>query len=200
MRTLLPAALFLLAAAGIAAISTKPPWEWTIDERLADRFDPAKIQERELAYRSKFPQSRGGHGKVVYVIDGARNPELFLPSELFDVLLRKAFAADEAKRAAARTSIRPALAPLAQDEKAFWDKLEAITAKYVTMKFGFAGSDPDARCRARYDALEAAREAYGRYEFDRFLYTVFAPAMSSSEATSDPDPAARRRREENGCR
>jgi len=43
-----------------AAMETtgKAPWEWTIDERLAERFDPAKIHERESAYVTVHPQLR----------------------------------------------------------------------------------------------------------------------------------------------
>src|SRR5437763_9934507 len=33
----------------------KPPWEWTLDERLADRFDAVKIRERRLAYAAAYP-------------------------------------------------------------------------------------------------------------------------------------------------
>jgi hypothetical protein len=187
---------------------------------LADRFDPAKIREREIAYEARFPQTSGsprrargegagtsGKQPVVYMIDGSRNPELFLPYELFDGLLAGLNPNEEARHKQ-RAYLQESIRRLAYDDEAFWALLESISAKYLPLRFGQkktlssveANAIAATKCQERYDALEAARALFGRKKFDIVLYTVMAPVSQYSEATLDDDPGAMHRRAETGCR
>jgi hypothetical protein len=81
----------------------KPAWEWTVDERLAQRFAPKAMEARaaehaaeERAFLRRFPEAANdfpetkGTGSPQHdtdSIDGDKTPELFLPFELFDHLL-----------------------------------------------------------------------------------------------------------------
>ncbi len=58
----------------------------------------------------------------------------------------------------------------------------------------------DARCTARFEAMEAARKLFGRDEFNKLLYVVVAPTLRQSTATLDRDHLAALQREELGCR
>jgi hypothetical protein len=203
-----------------AAQKSKAAWEWTVEERLADRFDPAKIREREIAYEARFPQTSGsprrareesagtsGKQPVVYMIDGSRNPELFLPYELFDGLLAGLNPNEEARHKQ-RAYLQESIRRLGYDDEAFWALLESISAKYLPLRFGqkktLSSVEVNAiaatKCQERYDALEAARALFGRKKFDIVLYTVMAPVSQYSEATLDDDPGAMHRRAETGCR
>lgn len=201
-------------------VAQKAPWEWTVEERLADRFDPAKIREREIAYEARFPQTAGstrrtreqsagssGRQPVVYMIDGSRNPELYFRYELFDGLLT-ALVPDETQRLRQRAYLRESIRRLGYDDEAFWASLESVSAKYLPLRFGRnnalsseeVNAIAETKCRERYDALEAAQALFGRKQFDLVLYTVMAPVKQYSEATMDDNPSARHRRAERGCR
>lgn len=83
----------------------KPAWRWSVDERLARRFDPelmkARAEERAAerkAFEKKFPapaQNFSGaeapNEQTVDTVRGEKNPELFLTIELFDHLLVMGF-------------------------------------------------------------------------------------------------------------
>ena len=203
-----------------AGNTQKPPWEWTIEERLAARFDPVKIREREIAYEARFPQTAGssrrareesigtaGKQPLVYIIDGSRNPELFLPYELFDGLLT-GLDPDETGRLRQQLYLRAWIRRLGYDDEAFWASLESVSAKYLPLRFGKnisssseeVNASAEARCRERYDALEAARALFGRKQFDIVLYTVMAPVSQYSEGSLNDGPSVKHRRAEMGCR
>src|SRR5436190_2230470 len=69
----------------------KEIWDWTLDERLAKRFDPADVRARnrvevEAHGEAARASAMSGSGREMrsvpvmeYNIDGRRNPELFLP-------------------------------------------------------------------------------------------------------------------------
>lgn len=200
--------------------AAKPPWDWTIDERLSDRFNPEKIHERELAYRARYPQAAGSSDRAitessgtserqpfVHGIDGSRNPELFFPYELFDGLVT-GLSPNESMRVKQRAYLRKSIRARGYDDEVFWDALESVSAKYLPLRFGKTYPAPPAeieaaavaKCRERYDALEAARVLFGRRRFDVLLYTVMAPVSQFSEATFDADPSAKHRRADKGCR
>jgi hypothetical protein len=203
-----------------ARTAQKSPWEWTTEERLKDRFDPAKIRERQLAYEARFPRAaaapRGareesvgtsGRQPVVYMIDGSRNPELFLRYELFDGLLT-GLDPNETGRLRQRAYLQESIRQLGYDDAAFWTSLESIAAKYLPLRFGSTSHLPptelnaalEARCRERYDALAAARALFGSRQFDLVLYAVMAPVTQYSEATLDEHRSDEHRRAEAGCR
>jgi len=159
----------------------QPAWSLTTEERLAIRLDAAKMRQREIA-RSESQRSVTAEPVVpryeTYVIDGCRDPELFLPTELFDALLLR----------------------LDQSDGAFASKrdaLERISARYREAKR--AKADPDELCRLRALALAMARAEFGAAAFDRFLYEAVAPSLSMSFRRSE-DAAERLRDQEQGCR
>lgn len=190
-------------------------WEWKLEERLAERFDPVKIRERQGAYREKHReqlQASGvpaaperdypGQRVVRYTIDGARNPELFLPHELFDSLL-SAFTTDPEVRMKQRQFLMDAGLRAAGLDDTFWDEIESLASAYLLVRFASSGGVSPTRqekCRLRYDALQAAREAFGRDRFDKLLYSVVAPNFSRSAITVGVDPVAELRQAEEGCR
>ena len=203
------------------APQSKVPWDWTIEDRLAARFDPDKNRERQLAYEAKYPQAAGANAQNVaaegvemparqqhvHMIDGSRNPELFFAYELFDGLM-SGLTPDESQRVRQRAYFRPSIRALGYDDEAFWRSLESVSAKYLPLCFptthpirsAEVKAAAEARCRERYDALEAARALFGRRRFDVLLYTVVAPVSQYSSATFDANPAARYREAEKGCR
>jgi len=74
----------------------KPAWQWTLDERLAARLDPESMAARAAENRAKtaailkrqgvnyVPQEQAGPAPLQDQIDGSKNPELFLTTELVD--------------------------------------------------------------------------------------------------------------------
>jgi hypothetical protein len=222
-RRVLIGLIAAVIAANVAAQTTKSNaiWNWTVEERLAQRFDRARIQERSLAYKrtggevraQSMPADSDGVASAPqfeYVVDGQRNPELFLPHELYDLLLT-GLTPDESLRAKQRGFYQPLLKQLGYDDAAFWNALASVNGEYLLVRFGnrpsgFANkammqAAGNARCEARFKALEAARRLFGRAAFDRLLYTVIAPtAMVSKSATSDVHLEDDLRRAEKGCR
>jgi hypothetical protein len=211
----LSAVLFWTFALGAYAATpdkgrSKPAWEWSVEERLLERFDAANVLDRHFAHQ-KMLEQWGRRDSVViashnrsrsYVIDGSRNPELFLPHELFDSLMT-GLNPDPSMRSLQRGFYRDAIRLFGYDDEAFWTTLERISGPYLSYfynsKFG-ATPIPDAACKARYEAMEEARHFFGREQFERFLYTVMAPAKQQSTVTMEPDPAVSLRFEESGCR
>jgi hypothetical protein len=194
----------------------KRPWEWTVQERLKVRFDRDHIRARQLAYEADYPASRAPRHRaesqsagserapanlLSYTIDGRRNPELFLPYELFDSLL-SGFAADAELRRKQRGLLRHGIRSFGYDDAEFWSRLEALAA--ASIAFRQEGpprrlqlEDADERTCIRYKALQAARLEFAR--FDEFLYTVIAPHTSMGVATSEENAVALLRRAEEGA-
>jgi hypothetical protein len=96
--------VLLVGSAAKAEVSksgdiAKPAWEWTVDERLAQRFAPEAMEARaadhsseERAFLNRFPEAAadltetketGFPRQVNDSIEGNKTPELFLPFELF---------------------------------------------------------------------------------------------------------------------
>jgi hypothetical protein len=213
----------MLSAAAFAAESTradaKPTWRWTLEERLAARFNPVLAKERAALaqYETAEPDDREKtQASSLYTIDGSRNPELFLPSELFESLLN-GFENDAAFRKASRERLRDGMQTFGFEPDRFWIDLGRVTEKYRSLnarriaqieRMQTASAqerrelqrDMEAQgrdlCRARSNALAAARRSFGEETFDRFLYTVVAPGLCIS---SDPDTPEHVRFLEGGC-
>lgn len=70
----------------------KPAWQWTDEERLAARFAPGSAAERLAAMTApsarRYPESRGPEPRFRDVVDGRRDPQLFMPLEVFGHLVR----------------------------------------------------------------------------------------------------------------
>src|SRR5436190_20968667 len=124
------------ALAASAGTRDRQPWEWTLEERIRDRADPAKAAQRVAAARNAQPS--GGRLRALSagtnlqgdIIDGRRNPELFLPIELFRIFVSGAFTEDATGRAVYREGcVQDSTVRLPPN---FWPQLEEITSKYVT--------------------------------------------------------------------
>jgi hypothetical protein len=230
---LVSAILMMIAHAGAAQSllhEWKPAWQWTDEERLAGRFDPASIAERaspavlaEFGFHPPAPpkvvteSSKAAAGPITFVILGERNPELFMPFELFDFLIDTAFKDDAQDRASWRKMFTDrGEAPLPDH---FWSRLEGAARPYLDVQHELAtlnqqwmAAAPDGRgtlaprllavkgrlCGARAAALAAARREFGISTFDRILYERAAPGLH--QWSSDPLPAETLRSIEGGCR
>ncbi|HEX9944271.1 MAG TPA: hypothetical protein VGG03_19850 [Thermoanaerobaculia bacterium] len=212
--------------------SRKPAWKWTIDERLAARFNPEAIAARaaeqrdaEREARKKFRSGQSARAEegaqgtepepVTDMIDGRKTPELFLPGELFDLLLNHVFPPEKG-RADLQTSRsffeeRAAALGIGRD---LWDRLEDAAAPYLRLLHedrrhriaeanASKGEEDGIRiCRARAQALEAAEAEFGEETFLRLLYKAVAPHTRKASLLP-PDyqrHAEKLRFEEGGCR
>jgi len=203
-----------VAVAQSLKVEARQAWEWTLEERLNDRFDPAKIDEREAAANPGQVQAASvpkTHDDAIagiakgrqfeYRIDGRRNPELFLSFELFDGILT-GLSPDASLRAKQRQFLGKSIRSLGYQDEMFWSSLESVSGNYLAIKDRVCTDKAcsDARCASRHDALGAARQLFGEKEFNRILYTVVASTMRQSTATLDSGHRASLRREEMGCR
>lgn len=181
------------------AIPPLEPWEWPDEARVDALLDETAAAAR---VRSEQERQRGdrlvttatsspGHA-AVDVIDGRKNPHLFFPFELFQHLVKHAYAPDANVRLAYRDSKKTMLRRhgLPAD---MWDRLEGITSAYRAARFQAAD---DARrvekgdhisgatkpwtatrvCVERHAALIEAQTTFGP-SFRKFLYTAVAPEI-----------------------
>jgi hypothetical protein len=198
----------------------KPAWQFTDDERIALRTDTAlarqRVAERRQGRTATSIHAPSAEGQQMADSFDGTHRELFMPSEVFDDFVHMAF--EPASRDAFRHFSAAALrnAGLPTD---FWQRLDAIVAFHVAdvraerdlllsrSKASGPGRERVVKalelkrmdvCRSRADALAAARKAFGRERFDRFLYEYVAINMFQ---VSDRLPAADQlRRWEGGCR
>ena len=192
----------------MTAAAEEPAWrvpaDWDVEARLTMRFDAVRNADRRRVYATDHAAAlvQADATDIAnvreFIVDGSRNPELFLPHELFDGLMT-AFVDDEVQRFRQRDAYDPGIRALGLDEQQFWTELALVSSSYREIRL-VPASTADARCRARFEALGAARAHFGRRAFDRLLYRVVASTHQNSFATNDPDPAASLRREDRGCR
>lgn len=183
----------------------KQAWEWATEERIANRLDPGRVAERNRHYqatRSGRPSAMSNSGDTAqhmlsYVIDGGRNPELFLPHELFAGLLT-GVVTSEPLRSRQRDYYRAGVLQFGFDEATFWRELELLTIAAANRQG--LGASAEQLCREEYDMLQAARRVFGTERFDRFLYAVIAPSKQQWSSTNEPEPAAALLRVSRGCR
>lgn len=168
MRIAAVALLLLLA-------SDKPAWKWTDEERVAARLDPQHLKERREAHsvEVEIPLDR----LSPYMINGARNPELFLPGEVMAMLL-SSFGDDGVLRESDRGHLQESIESFGWNADDFWSDLRLAATDYLHRT---QQDDPSkkrtpeqsrALCAARIRALHTMREKYER--FDGFLYRVIA--------------------------
>lgn len=196
----------------------KPAWQWTTEERIAVRSDESsRAARREVAISAGLmsPTER-----VDDVVIGTHNPELFLPHEVMERLFG-GFHPDTVVRTEYRQKwlARGATQYLGDD---FWDKLYAAVRPFIIAKIVEIDTDDEANamsdqaerefqqrwfrarsavCPARARALAAAREAFGRENFDAFLYQAVAPDGVMLTTHSDVAKLPSQWRwEEEGCR
>lgn len=200
----------------------KAAWQFTEDERIALRTNPAlareRLSERHLGAPSKIRPTSADGQRWADSFNGRTHPELFLPHEVFSEFVNLAFGGDPRTRDIVRhgmvADIRKAGLPAD-----FWERLEATIAFHLAdvraerdllaSRSKTSGSARERAekslelkradvCRSRADALAAARNAFGRERFDRFLYEAVAINMfySSDRLPTTTDL----RRWEGGCR
>jgi len=219
----------LISVAARGAEPTRPsptkraPWEWSDDDRLRDRFDPELVASRraeqpavartQAAASETAPTARKDR---INVIVGSRHPELFMPWELFDHLMKTISLPDSLQRDYCRRnySQRADAMKLPAD---FWTRLERVTSDFravIAQKYAAealfrdrdAAQDARARvrlseleplmCRERSVALERARAEFGRAYFDQFLYVATTPSLTIREVD---ETAEEHRRIAGGC-
>jgi hypothetical protein len=126
--------------------SGKPAWEWSDEERIRVRFDPASIRERAAAHADALPpyarpqaqsaQAPRSSQQIAeaprtsqHILDGARDPGLFLPAELLDVLLQ-GLHPKATFRMHARDALAKDIREMGYTEDGFWNKLQQLSAPY----------------------------------------------------------------------
>lgn len=167
-----------LALFATAAGPRKEAWKWTLEQRMDARFAETR------------PASAGGDRSVV----GKENPELFLPTELFQTLVNLTLVPEDPKFRAhyqEKFRIRAKAANLGED---FLSVLEENTRDFVTESVRIrklSKEDDKAGAAAQYASalaqcglvargLADLRKHYGEEAFDRFLYTAVAPETNVS--------------------
>lgn len=189
-----------LANAARSVDATKPPWAWSVEERINRRTNPVLATERVRAamraeeHVPRVTSNSAASTEVLDVIDGNINPELFLPTEIFERLLTLSFVVEDSWRPSWERAARDAGLPVD-----FWNRLETISAPYVTeLRWRYdllqrAKANPAQRsqfeaqilglspaiCRDSLPALAKARSVFGP-NFDRFMYTTIARGMSKT--------------------
>jgi len=194
--------------------AAKRAWQWSADERIAARLDPAFVEK----HTKRNPSDPG---KATFSIDGRQDPHVFLPFELF-VFLLGGLHGDAANRDVTRAMMEDRIKSFGYaDPSAFWRELETVAAPYLTLlkrnaalhvKMQTAPRPERAAiaeeiesshiplCRSRAEALAAARAHFGRETFDRFLYTVVAPQVTTGSVVPSADEARGLAYLEGGCR
>ncbi len=192
-RSLAVIAIFTLllsaAVSGSAQEGNQQPWLWTPEQRIADRFNPQSIQTRlEKVGPQKHLQENA------YVIDGRTNPELFFPWELMEQLLTMSITSTPSRLELKRRVWREQIETSGWNYDSFWSEIDTAAvdhtaavlaftdAKRLARRSGMDGNADTIRlgneiCRSRAAALNRVRQAFGRAEFDRFLYTAIAPGV-----------------------
>lgn len=197
----------------------KPAWRWTLEERLAARFDPARMKaraaeaavEREKAakiFGERFDAADNQHS-----IDGRREPELFLPTELFETLLSWGFPLDSENQAEQRETIEERAVVLGFGRD-LWGRLERASLPYLQIRqqrhrramaalarselFEDTEVEATLACQARAKALAAAKAEFGEETFLRFLYEVMTPSLSFDYLVEE-DTVEHLRTMEGGC-
>lgn len=204
----------------------KEPWEWSLQERLAVRFDAAAIQKRvDSMLDRRHPQAEGlaNHAmadqpRPTDYIDGHAHPELFLPTEILTMFIRSAYAGGEDEtaegfRIAAATNASDlglpsgflavlereaaAMIALQTEESALRDQLSDRKGDPQTIMRELNRLESEL-CPVRAMVLQSLRQQYGT-DVDRFLYAALAPGMSRAMFGPIPDAQALRLTEQ-GCR
>jgi len=207
----------------------KPAWRWSVDERLAKRFDTESMKARaeERAARLKelekhFPAPADDlfagelkNQQNVDTIRGETNPELFMTIELFDQLLEMGFPPKGMDKQESRRLIeeRAVVLGFGQD---LWDRLERAAAPFLKLqrreeqlaRNGLLPARPADSTKMSPEALHWCREraraiAAAEAEFgeEPFLRLLYAGVAPGFSITYavDPGKADRLRYVEGGC-
>lgn len=202
-----------------AVSSAKEPWKWTDEERIAARTDRTEAKSRvRVALSSGDVQAVSvavADGKqLTDVIDGHRNPELFLPTELFEATVNLGLILPDDWRDTWANGAAGAGLP---DD--FWKRLPIVAEPFVNdlrrrQDLFELARDADRNERLKYDrqlaalaptlcrdraaALAAARKEFGE-PLDRFLYLTVAAGKSITYYDEEQD-RSRLEEQTRGCR
>jgi hypothetical protein len=189
----------------------REPWQWTLDERLAVRFDPEDMRRRaeeRLADLADFPGATYEEG--VCIVNGARDPALLLPFELYNKLLILGFGSKTELWQEDRQEILREAKSLGFGED-FWTTLQTLAREQLQLRETrrqeakqSGGQQPapsveeqKAECAKRLETLTAFRAHFGK-RFDEFLYRAVAPRTNVA-MPPNPDWPQQLRLIEGGC-
>lgn len=229
IRTALILALTLTAESSTEreAAAHKQAWEWSLEERIAVRTDPAARRARVAAYEDRrekgttrtMTADAAWQQRMVDRLEGRDHPELFLPVEVLGnfVLIAYGFGADEfavgvreqAMSAAAKAGLPSDFLQVFERETA---DLVPLYAEEMRLRDRLANGGTQAapgaweriielgaqQCPLRAAALGRLRAMYGK-SLDRFLYEYVASRMSRGYF-GEPPTADELRRTAEGCR
>ena len=218
MRSLRTACWFLvaLAARGDAVPAKLPAWQWSLQDRLEARLSREGIQARAAAQEAlaRYMAQKTGEapppvetgGRIVDTIDGEKNPELFLPWELFNYLANRISSPDAAESEAYRHSLLEVAVALGFGAD-FWERFEMAASPYLkrvraTQEIPGKRAPEDKGqplCLARKEALQEVYKALGESAFLRILYEGVAPTVSMTYEITD-DTGRHLRFVDGGCR
>ncbi len=180
-----------------APVSPKHPWQWTDEERVEVRFDPNAMKARlDRHFAKAEAEGRSIRFPPQLVVDGASNPELLMPWEVFERLLTSGFSDGPRVREAFRASVAEQATAILGSKHNLWAILEDVAFDFLASRreemalartvraatsaerkkiFAEIEVVQSPQCGYRADALRAARLVYGADSFDRFLYEAVAP-------------------------
>lgn len=163
--------------------AVKKAWEWSLEERITARRNATPVVD---GHPGTGDSIRTNGSVARFVIDGRRNPELFLTHELMALLL-DASTPDSTATMRTRAGYESKIRDLGWEPAVFWRDLDMASVTYATISRSAAGEPTTeqnrAICAARFNALIAMRAKYRR--FDEFLYRAVA---SRSALGSDAPP------------
>jgi hypothetical protein len=184
----------------------KPAWKWTLEERLAARFDAQKQAERNAA--DVAAGYTGPDDERTTTIVGRTHPELLLPWELFNRLLSSGFSDDAELRDGYRAKVEERAAALGLGAE-MWHQLETAAAGFLAnrarerdrVRRGLPDPElgltieevmarlPDGECGLRIKAFEKVQAAWGEETTLRLLYEIVAPDsfVTSSKLAVTPE-------------
>jgi hypothetical protein len=207
IRHLVTFALVLIAST-IAAQERVAARQYTDAERIAERTDRAAAAERVAVARAagRAAEVLGRSTGLADFIDGRHSPQLFLPTELFETLVRAGYVFDGGRDAFAHGVAAAALPP------SFWEQLATIAPQYIDdlreeARLADARTRDEAThalptlrrrlCQTRATALRDARQLFGP-ALDVLLYRHVAPTKTL--LITHVEDAASLRSREAGCR
>jgi len=216
-------AFFLITLRGPSTLAAAPParqpWLWNNTERIAARTDRNLAADRVSAARANSiaehalrPLATAHISREVDIVNGKEHPELFMPVELFEIVVRDGLLDGDTWREFYVKRLLAAGLP-----RDFWERLQAVSDQYVEdlrherqifQERAHGPKDQDAvegavaglfptLCRDRYEALMMARKEFG-VALDRLMYTYVA-GKTTIFTDELPDPN-RLRAAEAGCR
>jgi hypothetical protein len=206
------------AAAKDAVWPAKAAWEWTTEERLHARFDPAATKARvDAVIAMRNGRGASGTRRPADSIRGSVHPELLMSHEIFDTFVGAAYRYDDAvaqefRRDAAGRATALGLPPN------FLDALRTESEQFIALQrrehelrdlMNGGGHDmasllseinglEAAQCPLRADAITRLRSKFGTTKVNRFLYEVVAPGVFFD--FEEPQDAQVLRSREGGCR